>query len=213
MTSTQSMDEVHANYVTLMGDKLGTAFATLHRKLIELHIVWKQYQQLFGSDQETVELLNRTAALFFKIIQDEMWDSVLLGISRMTDPPETRGKKNLTIHSLPALIEDPSLKLELETLCEAALEQAAFAREHRNKRIAHQDHGYATNRSAYALSGISRERVKSMLAAIGKVMNRLNLHFKDSTTLYEEFLDDSGARVLVSKLRKFEHLKATPGAP
>ncbi|WP_355606351.1 hypothetical protein RZV17_00695 [Xanthomonas cannabis] len=213
MTSTQSMDEVHANYVTLIGDELGTAFATLHRKLIELHMVWKQYQQLFGSDQETVELLNRTAALFFKIIQDEMWDSVLLGISRMTDPPETRGKKNLTIHSLPALIEDPSLKLELETLCEAALEQAAFAREHRNKRIAHQDHGYATNRSAHALSGISRERVKSMLAAIGKVMNRLNLHFKDSTTLYEEFLDDSGARVLVSKLRKFERLKATPGAP
>ncbi|GGI53301.1 AbiU2 domain-containing protein [Oxalicibacterium solurbis] len=212
MTSTQSMDEVHANYVTLMGDDLGTAFAALHRKLIELHMVWQQYQQLFGTNQGTVELLNRTAGLFFKITQDEIWDSVLLGISRMTDPPETRGKKNLTIHSLPALIKDPALKQELETLCEAALEQAAFAREHRNKRIAHQDHGYATDRAAHALNGISRERVKSTLAAIGKVMNRLNLHFKDSTTLYDEFIDDSGARVLISKLRKFERLKDAPGA-
>src|SRR5687768_1382998 len=146
MTSTQSMDEVRAGYVNLMGSELGSSFATLHRKLIELHMVWQQYRQLFGSDPETVALLNRTAGLFFKIAQDEIWDSVLLGISRMTDPPETRGKKNLTINSLPILIGDPALRQELEDLCAAALDQASFAREHRNKRIAHQDHGYVTNR-------------------------------------------------------------------
>ena len=213
MTSTQSMEEVHANYVTLMGDELGSAFGTLHRKLIELHMVWQQYRQLFGSDAETVALLNRTAGLFFKIVQDEIWDSVLLGISRLTDPPETRGKKNLTIHSLLPLIEDAALKKELQELCKAALDQAKFARAHRNKRIAHQDHAYATDRAANPLDGISRERVESMLAALGKIMNRLNLHFKDATTFYEDFVDESGARVLVSKLRKFERLKAASGAP
>jgi hypothetical protein len=207
------MDEVHANYVSLMGVELGSVFASLHRKLIELHIVWQQYRQLFGTDEETVALLNRTAGLFFKVTQDEIWNSVLLGISRMTDPPESRGKKNLTINSLPLLINDPTLKQELQDLCRAALDDAAFAREHRNKRIAHQDHGYATNQAANPLNGISRERVESMLASIGKVMNRLNLHFNDGTTFYEDFIDQSGARVLVSKLRKFERLKAASNAP
>lgn len=204
MVSTQSMEEVHDEYVKLMGMELGSAFGILHRKLIELHIVWQQYQQLFGTDEETVELLNRTAGLFFKVTQDELWDSVLLGISRMTDPPETRGKKNLTIHSLPLLIDDPTLREELEELCQGALEDASFAREHRNKRIAHQDHGYATDREVNGLSGISRERVNAMLTSIGKVLNRLDLHFKDSTTFYDDFIDSSGARVLISKLRKFE---------
>ncbi|KWV16872.1 hypothetical protein ISN34_00425 [Xanthomonas translucens pv. translucens] len=213
MTSTQSMEEVHASYVALMGDELGVAFATLHRKLIELHMVWQQYRQLFGSNKETVALLNRTASLFFKIVQDEIWDSVLLGISRMTDPPETRGKKNLTIHSLPLLVDDTALKNELQGLCSAALDQAAFAREHRNKRIAHQDHEYAADRAANSLSGISRERVETMLAALCTIMNRLNLHFKNSTTLYDNFTDESGARVLISKLRNFERLKAASGVP
>ncbi|SDQ20312.1 hypothetical protein SAMN05428982_0071 [Pseudoxanthomonas sp. CF385] len=212
MTSTQSMEEVHANYVALKGDELGLAFSTLHGKLIELHMLWQQYRQLFGLDDETVALLNRTAGLFFKIVQDEIWDSVLLGISRMTDPPETRGKKNLTIHSLPPLVDDPALRKELQDLCSAALAQAAFAREHRNKRIAHQDHGYATDRAANSLSGISRERVETMLSALRAIMNRLNLHFKESTTFYEDFVDESGARVLVSKLRKFERLEAASGA-
>lgn len=213
MTSTASMEEVHTSYVTLMGGELGLAFATLHRKLIELHIVWQQYRQLFGSDAETVALLNRTAGLFFKIVQDEIWDSVLLGISRLTDPPETRGKKNLTINSLLPLIDDATLKKELEELCKAALDQSKFARDHRNKRIAHQDHAYATDRAANPLDGISRERVESMLADLGKIMNRLNLHFRNCTTIYEGFVDDSGARVLISKLRRFERFKDESGSP
>ncbi|MCI2243341.1 hypothetical protein L3067_01790 [Xanthomonas sp. PPL568] len=207
------MEEVHDQYVQMMGQDLGSALGALHRKLIELHIVWQQYQQLFGADAETIELLNRTAGLFFKVAQDEIWDSVLLGISRMTDPPQTGGKKNLTIHSLPMLIDDLKLRAEIEALCKGALQEASFAREHRNKRIAHQDHGYATDRAANALSGISRERVNAMLSSIGKVLNRLNLHCKDSTTLYENFVDESGARVLIHKLRRLERLNSAASSP
>ncbi|MDQ2151381.1 hypothetical protein RBI22_22005 [Alcaligenaceae bacterium C4P045] len=206
MTTTQSLDVMRANHIRSMGQELGGAFFSLHRKLIELHVVWQQYLQLFGSDSETVALLNRTAGLFFNVVQDEIWDSVLLGISRMTDPSVTRGKKNLTIHSLPPMVNDPALKTDLQNLCLAALDQAAFAREHRNKRIAHLDHGYAIDKSVNSLSGISRRQVESILASLGEIMNRLNGHFRDSTMLYGNFVDQSGARVLVSKLRKLERL-------
>jgi hypothetical protein len=206
MSTSISMEEVHAKCISTMGEELGTVFATLHRNLIELHIVWQQYRQLFGSSEETIELLNRTSGLFFKIVQDEIWDSVLLTISRLTDPPETGRRKNLTINSLPGFIADPDLKEEIEYLCECSVERAAFAREHRNKRIAHQDYDYTSNREANPLSGISRERVEHMLDSLRLILNRLNLHFWDSTTFYETFIYADGARALVSKLRKFEHL-------
>src|SRR5690606_8952007 len=140
-------------------------------------------------------------------VQDELWDSVLLGVSRMTDPPATGKNKNLTIQSLPPLITDLVLRAEVRSLCDKAVDSAEFAREHRNKRIAHQDHNYLSNRGSDPLSGISRALVEQMLAALRAVLNRLELHFRDSTVMYEDFVDESGARLLVHKLRKLERLQ------
>lgn len=204
--NSRTNEEVRSAYLQSMGAELGMHFFELYRKLVELHVIWQQYRQLFGTDGETVRLLNRTAGLFFKIVQDELWDSVLLGISRMTDPPATRGNKNLTIMSLPPLIENDGLRSDLEKLCEAALTQAKFAREHRNKRIAHQDHDYLTDRSSNPLSGVSRSLVEDMLDSLRNVLNRLDLHFRDSTVMYQHLVDESGARVLVSKLRRMERI-------
>ncbi|SFW55438.1 hypothetical protein SAMN03159511_4382 [Pseudomonas sp. NFACC19-2] len=207
----RSMEEVRLDYISAMGEELGASFYELYRKLVELHVLWQQYRQLFGDDIETVNLLNRTSGLFFKIVQDELWDSVLLGVSRMTDPPATGKRKNLTVQSLPLLIVDPVLQAEIRSLCDKALDAAEFAREHRNKRITHQDHSYLSNRSSNPLSGISRALVEQMLAALRAVLNRLELHFRDSTVMYEGFVDNSGARLLIYKLEKLERLESGVG--
>lgn len=205
--TTLSMAEIRTGYIDTMGEDLGANFYELYRKLVELHIIWQQYRQLFGHDEETVHLLNRTAGLFFMIVQDELWDSVLLGISRMTDPPETGKNKNLTIQSLPPLISDLALRNEVQSLCDKAFESAKFAREHRNKRIAHQDHNYLSNQGPDPLSGISRDHVEQMLAALRATLNRIGKHFRDSSVLHEEFVDESGARLLIHKLRKLERIQ------
>ncbi|WP_343652297.1 hypothetical protein [Stenotrophomonas sp.] len=206
---TRSMDEIRSKYISSMGQELGASFYELYRKLVELHVVWQQYRQLFGGDPDTVHMLNRASGLFFKIVQDELWDSVLLGVSRMTDPPTTGKKKNLTIQSLPELISDAVLQGDVRILCDKALAAAEFAREHRNKRIAHQDHDYLSNRNSDPLSGISRAAVEEMLASLRAVLNRLDLHFRDNTVMYEDFVDESGARLLVHKLRQLERLQGT----
>lgn len=208
----RSEREIQDRYTSSMGPELGTAFFQLYRKLAELHIVWQQYQQLFGTDGDTVQLLNRTAGLFFKIVQEELWASVLLGISRMTDSPTTGGRKNLTVQSLPALISDHALRADMGALCRAAVENAAFAREHRNKRIAHQDHDYLVDRASNPLNGVSRERVESMLSSLRDVLNRLDSHYRGTTVRYQDFIDESGARLLVSKLKKLERLTAIASA-
>jgi HEPN superfamily AbiU2-like protein len=204
---TRSIDEVRADYISAMGQELGVSFFELYRKLVELHILWQQYRQLFGDDPDTVQLLNRTSGLFFKVVQDELWDSVLLGVSRMTDPPATGRYKNLTVQSLPPLIADAALQAEVRALCEKALAAAEFAREHRDKRIAHSDHSYLSNPSSNPLSGISRTLVEEMLASLRAVLNRLDAHFRDGAVIYEDFVDESGARLLVHKLKKLERLQ------
>ena len=201
------MENVRADYISAMGEELGASFYELYRKLVELHILWQQYRQLFGDDTEVVHLLNRTSGLFFKIVQDELWDSVLLGITRMTDPPVTGNNKNLTVQSLPPLISDCALQTEMQGLCDKAQVAAKFAREHRNKRIAHQDHNFLNNRKSNPLSGISSTLVEEMLAALRAVLNRLDGHFRDGTVMYEQFVDESGARLLVHKLKKLERLQ------
>jgi hypothetical protein len=75
-----------------MGGDLGEVMAVLDNKLVELQ-VWLQYRQLFGTNEDTVHVPNRTAGLFFQIVQDQLWDGVLLGIARMTDGEKREQKK------------------------------------------------------------------------------------------------------------------------
>lgn len=205
MTQSHTDDE---RRIIPMGPELENAAAILSRQLIELHVVWRQYRQLY-SDAGTIEVLNRTAGLFFKIVQDELWDSVLLGICRMLDPAEqgwgAKRRKNLTLRSLPELITDSALKDEVTAACDRASVAAAFAIEHRNKRIAHQDHGYATNHTVLELNGISRQQVEDMLKALRDVMQLIDTHYNDADVRYDA-ITVTGADRLVARLRRLERL-------
>ncbi|WP_051943799.1 MULTISPECIES: hypothetical protein [Luteibacter] len=194
-------------FAEVMGDDLGEVMAVLDNKLVELQVVWLQYRQLFGTNEDTVHLLNRAAGLFFQIVQDQLWDGVLLGIARMTDPAKSGSNRNLTIHSLGPLIADMAFRSRVDALCADALDECEFAREHRNKRIAHRDHRHAVDQKAHPLSGISRAKVERMLDSLRKVLNALHHHYRDTTVLYEDFVDHSGAELLVHRLEKLERLQ------
>jgi hypothetical protein len=43
-----------------------------------------------------------------------------------------------------------------------------------------------------------------MLDSLRNVLNRIDLHFRDTTVMYQDFVDESGARVLIHKLRRME---------
>lgn len=196
-----------------MGEALATPYVALNRNLIELHIVWLQYRQLFGSSSDTIELLNKTAGLFFMVVQDQLWDSVLLGIARLTDNAKTFGKSNLTIWSLPPLIDDIDLRQKVSSLCEQARDCAAFARNHRNKRIAHSDYSYEIDRAATALDPISRAAIKEMLDALEKVLNCIRNSYLKSCMHYASFVDKTGATSLLYRLKELEDRRHAPGAP
>ncbi|MCL6484900.1 hypothetical protein [Janthinobacterium lividum] len=179
----------------------------LSAQLIDLHIIWTQYCQLY-EDAGSVEVLNRSAGLFFKIVQDVLWDRVLLGICRFIDPAEAKGgkNKNLTLRSLAPLIADIELKGKVQDACNAALSSAEFALNHRNKRIAHQDHYYATAPELFEMSPVSRRSVEEMLENLRAVMRLIDSHYNDTDVLYDKTVLVSGADRVVVKLKKLEKL-------
>ena len=74
MARDSSADEVRAEYVRLMGPELGTTFCALYNEFSWLHMRWRQYAQLFGKKPSRVDLLNRAGGLFFRIVQDSLWE-------------------------------------------------------------------------------------------------------------------------------------------
>lgn len=203
---TENLSAMRDEYVSSMGAELGPVFFAVHHEVIELGIVWQQYSQLYGTSAENINVLNQTAGLFFRVIQDELWDSVLLRIAALTDPAIMNGKKNITLRALSALVLDPIMSSEIQKLCDLALAETEYAREHRNKRIAHNDHDYDYHivKGAVRLSGISREKIEKMLTAIRNVLRYVQHKTRDVDFLYDRFIDESGAALLVSKLRKVD---------
>ncbi|MEW5666189.1 hypothetical protein AB1288_07620 [Pseudomonas putida] len=196
-----SHEEVRAQCMEAMGAKLGAMYCDLNDHLLDLCLIWKQYEQLFTVDQETVMLLNKSAPTFFGVIQSQLWDSVILGISRLTDPPEMRSNKNLSIKALLPLIADDTVHSKVQELCSQAESAAEFARNQRHKRIAHNDLAHIRDKSAHPLIGASREKIKESLDSICAVLESINGHYRESTMLYEDLIFDGGPGALVALMR------------
>jgi len=198
----ESSEELKRQYIEAMGDGLGSVFWTLHLHVSDLYLVWRQYEQLFAENEETVVLLNESAPTFFGVIQGQLWDSVMIGISRLTDPAKTFKSQNLTILALPALISDANLRRDVQILCDVALNDAEFARTHRNKRIAHNDLDYVIDRAAHPLPAATRVKIKASLDSICSVLNALNGRYKERTCFYDDVIFNGGAGSLVHRLRR-----------
>lgn len=187
MSETRTAEEVKQEYLTAMGPALGPVYYALYNEFVWLHVRWRQYVQLFGATPARVDLLNQTAGLFFRVVEDSLWEDTLLHLSRMTDTAQTGTKANLTIQRLPPLITDQALASEIRLLVDTAVTKSAFARDWRNRRIAHTDFSLAVDEVATPLAPGSRAAVGDALQSIDAVLNCLEMHFRKNTVFFEGF--------------------------
>jgi hypothetical protein len=168
-----------------MGEALGDLCFLLWKELTWLHIKWEEFRVLYGTSEKEIALLNAVAPNFFGRVQEVLWQDLMLHISRLTDPPKSAGRDNLSIRRLPTLIDEPDLKAQTEVLVAQAVARSAFARDWRNRYLAHCDLGHAEDSSLHALAPASRQDVKEVLAEIRKPINVIELHFEGLTTSFE----------------------------
>src|SRR5262245_19664835 len=114
-----------------MGAELGALYSQLWNECAWLHARWAEYRALFGTSPERAQLLDQTARLFFTIIHDGLLDATLLHLCRLTDPPVTGSKTNLTLARLPDLVK-PQIRTSTQAYLVSARDATRFARDWRN---------------------------------------------------------------------------------
>ena len=72
MATSSSADEVEREHLAKLGPALGPVFHDLYGDVCWLHVKWNQYRAVFGTSEAIVDLMNRTAPLFTKVIQDAL---------------------------------------------------------------------------------------------------------------------------------------------
>lgn len=201
MSTYLSADEVLAELKRNLGAELGETFHTLQNDLVWLHLKWRQYRVLFGTKPERLDLINEAAGGFFNVVQDVLWDDTLLSICRLTDAPGKGDRKRLSVRQLPSMMSDVDVRAELQTRVDAAVEKARFARDWRDRRIAHRDMGHALDPKAMPLATASRQSVEESLEALREVLNTINNRLRRTTCAFE-FVDSMhGAESLLYVIR------------
>lgn len=200
MAETKTADQVRDEHLQVLGPTLGPLYHALYNEVTWLHAKWKQYRILFAESPERIELLNSVAGFFFRVIQDVLWQDVVLHLARLTDPPQSMGKDNLTLLRLPGAVQQPALSRELAILVEEARKDAEFARQRRHRHLAHRDLALAIDERAAPLPGVSRENMERALAAVRAVLNRIERHYWKSEVAFTHFLAPDDAEALVYHL-------------
>jgi hypothetical protein len=193
----QTADDFKKKNIEKMGEKLGSQYSALWQEVAVVHLNWKEYVELFGTKPQRVEMLNRAAPVFFHMLQNEGWEACLLALARLTDPPKSAGRENLTIQNLSALIDDPQTKAKVAGLIEIASDATQFCRDWRNRHIAHRDLNLALKEPTKELAQGNKAKVDAALKAIADVLNAVQGHYMDAFTPFDFASVHQGALTLL----------------
>src|SRR5687768_17578386 len=99
-------DEVRADYISRLGDERGEFIYALRNELVWLHAKWQQYRILFGTSDKRIDLLNEMAPFVVRVIQDSLWEDVVMHLARLADRPGQGSRARFTIRRLPGLFPE-----------------------------------------------------------------------------------------------------------
>ncbi len=183
-----------------MGAELGSVYKSLWNDATELHHRWSEYVALFGKGSGRIAILNDAAGSFFGLVQRDFWQQTLLQVCRMTDPPKSMGKLNVSLARLPPLVR-ASIRDEIECLVGDADRKADFAKDWRNRRLAHSDHALAIEEHARPLPPASNSQIEAVLESIGCCLNAVDYEYRDTTTVWQPLDRLDGAESVLYVLR------------
>jgi hypothetical protein len=178
----RSTEEVLARDVRDMGEDLGRVYNELSSGLSRLQVKWGLYTQLYSRSSERIDLINQAAGWFFRVVQGALIGDVLLHIARLTDREQIRGRDNLTIRRLPALVPE-ALRADVTALEAAATMACKPIREWRNRRGAHTD--LKTAIFGIPEPDITGAQVEAALASLRALLNRIGTNYSRAPTMYE----------------------------
>ena len=153
-------------------------YRSLKEEVIDLHAEWKLWRQLYGCNQQRVNLLAISADLLFGRLHQTWMDSILLRICRLTDPSKQLKFNNLVLWRLQEASAESVLVNRLELIKNAIKVVIDPMRDRRNTAIGHNSLSHILNSNQLHLS--SRIEIEKALEFIRSYIN-----------LFAEFHDES----------------------
>ena len=197
----RSSAEVKAEFVASFPPKTGELAYELSRSITFLQLKWKLFRALYGTSQERIDLLNRTAPTFFAFLDQIMFHDVVLAITRLTDPPGTGNHQNASLARLIMLLaphvgaaELAGWRSELKLL-NGAVEPL---RDTRNRFLAHDDLPATLNYHPRPIPGVSRAQMEAMLKRIRDLFDSIDTKFRGSPTSHEIIVADGGEQLIAA---------------
>ena len=187
MAQNLNPEEVEEQHIRGMGRELGSVYNRLHAECTMLNSTWRQFVELFGTSEKRVEVITWSASHFFWVVRDVFLESTLLKLSRITDPAATGNKRNVTLRLLPPLV-DSVLRPEVEGRLDAVSAATAFARDWRNRHIAHYDFALIFDQAAAPLTPATRRDISEAIKAVNEVLNLVEDHYLHSMTAFEHLI-------------------------
>jgi AbiU2 len=191
-------DELRQRNIDTMGETLGIQYTALFNEFASSNLYWKEFLELFGTNDKRIERLNKSAPGFFKMLQEQQFETNMSHLARLTDSPKSVGKENLTIQNLPELVTDPGLKAELEKAVENIKQKTKFCRDWRNRRFAHHDLLLATQDSRAApLEPATKEKIITALQAISDMLNVMERFYYRGACAFDVIAAHNGVNTLL----------------
>ena len=166
-----------------MGRAAGRLFFKLLDEFMALRARRQIFVELFGTSAERIEILDRVSGNLFQVFHDDLFEMTLLHLSRMTDRVRTVSKPNLTLSAL-AEAAGPQHCQALSEAAEKARNKCEFARDWRNRRLAHRDQLLSLDARRRPRTA-SRRLVNEAVAEIEAVLNLASVLMLDETLSLE----------------------------
>jgi hypothetical protein len=119
---------------------LKSEFLAFREQCIWTRSCFNLYSDLYESGPETLDLLNRTAPIFFQDINWILIDYCLIQIGKHLDPKQTMGRTNLTIEYLDSeLVKAQLMNPDIRNLSGDLTNYRALIKDARNRILSHTD--------------------------------------------------------------------------
>ena len=156
------------------------------------------YEDLF-MELESRQAVDPFGGELFGFIWSTLWSDLVLRLTRLTDPPGSGARRNISITRLQTFRHlDSSLRSEINAAVDKARTAADSARTLRNRLIAHADEDSVLSDSRIGPDSFAE--IKAGAEAVFKVLYRFDLKHL-SNHVVQEVVHDHDAKLFVHRLK------------
>ena len=194
-----------------MTESVEETYEYVSQQVTQLHAHWKILRQLYANDEQR-KLLDSKAPAFFGIIQDVLIESILLALSRLTDPAEMRSGRyqNLTLERLVTAVQgsDDEFNQSVTNALQSVQTHCQPYRTWRHRVFAHTDQPTALR--TQSLPPLVQEEIEQALHSVRFLMQRIEYNLGKGDVRYEDVIlkgDGNDIIFFLQQAEEFDNLQ------